>query len=169
MRKTADYRAQIRGRCNREVGAYWEKMIDRACEQYKRDEKAAIEKTPEPMKVLSKPNNKGQFLACFAKAAQPDYKGTLAGGRAVVFEAKHTDTGKMSRNAISVNQEIQLNLHQKLGATTFVLLSFGLTQFFRVPWDVFRDMKTIYGRKYMTPDDIRAYQIKYEGGYLHFL
>lgn len=168
MNGRKQYLAIIRGRWNNKAGAYWEKMIDNACLNYAMEGKAAIEKTPEPMKPLSGPDSKGQFTACFIKAAQPDYKGVLAGGRAVVFEAKNTTTGKMHRGVITPTQEKQLDLYDKLGAVTFVLLSFDLTEYFRVPWDVFRDMKLIYGRKYVTPDDIREYQIK-KDGYLRFL
>ena len=42
-----------------------------------------------------------------------------------------------------------LGLH-KLGAIAFVLVSVSLTDFYRVPWPVWRDMAEIYGHKYMT-------------------
>ena len=130
---------------------------------------AEITKTPEPMKPLSRPNAKGQFLACFTKQAQPDYKGTLKGGRAIVFEAKHTDAERMQRSVVSEEQEKQLDRHATLGAEAFILVSFGLQEYFKIPWEVFRDMKEHYGRKYIRPEDIREYQIKYVGGVLRFL
>lgn len=101
--------------------------------------------------------------------AQPDYKGTLAGGRAIVFEAKHTDSGRMQQSVISSEQEKQLDRHLKLGADCFVMVSFGFEHFFKIPWEIFRDMKTHYGRKYITPEDVKEYEVRYIGGVLQFL
>ena len=90
MRKA---RERMRGRQSRYEGESFEKLLDISCEMYRMHGAARIEKTPEPMRPLSRPNSKGQFTACYVKAAQPDYKGTLAGGQAIVFEAKHTEGG----------------------------------------------------------------------------
>lgn len=163
------YRAALTGRRSRAAGEYWENMIEAACRNYRLDGLAEITKTPEPMRPLSRPNAKGQFTACFTKQAQPDYKGTLKGGRAVVFEAKHTDADRMQRSVISEEQEKQLDRHLNLGAECFVLVSFGLQQYYRIPWEVFRDMKDHFGRKYIKPEDLEEYAIKYVGGYLRFL
>ena len=163
------YRAAVTGRRNRAAGEMFEKIIENACRAYSRAGIAEIEKTPEPMKPLGRHNDRGQFIACFVKRAQPDYKGTLKGGRAVVFEAKHTDTGKMQRGAITSEQEKRLNLHETLGAECFVLVSFGMMEYFRIPWAEFRDMKEKYGRKYIEPGDVREYQIRQAEGVLQFL
>lgn len=121
------------------------------------------------MRPLSKPNNKGQFLACFTKKAGPDYVGVLAGGRFVAMEAKHTDKDRLQQSAVDSEQEKYLNQYAALGAECFVLVSFGFQDFFKVPWEVFQRMKENYGRKYITPADIQAYKIKYIGGVLYFL
>lgn len=63
------------------AGSYFEAMISGSCDYYLDRGLAKIEKTPEPMKPLGPKNYKGQFLACYTKQAQPDYKGTLKGGR----------------------------------------------------------------------------------------
>lgn len=165
----AQAKNQYKGRRNRAAGLYFEQMINASCRHYREKGIAEISKTPEPMKPLGKPNTRGQFLACFTKAAQPDYKGTLKGGRAVVFEAKHTDTGKIQRSVISESQEKQLNSHLELGAMTFVLVSFGLQKFYNIPWDVFRNMKEYYGRKYLKAEDIHGFEVKYSAGYIKFL
>lgn len=157
------YNAAARGKRSRDAGVFWEGIIETACLYYRQEGLAEITKTPEPMRPLSRPNSKGQFTACFTKQAQPDYKGTLKGGRAVVFEAKHTDADRMQRSVISEEQEKQLNRHQNLGAECFVLVSFGLQQFYRIPWEIFRDMKDHFGRKYITPDDLIDYKIAYIG------
>ena len=163
------YRAVMAGKRNRVAGEHWEAMIEATCRHYRLKGVAEITKTPEPMKPLGRPNSKGQFLACYTKSAQPDYKGTLAGGRAIVFEAKHTDTDRMSRSVISEEQEKQLDRHMALGAECFVMVSFGIQEYFRIPWPVFRDMKEHYGRKYITPEDVQEYKVRYIGGVLQFL
>ena len=88
------------------------------------------------------------------KQAQPDYKGTLKGGKAVVFEAKHTDDDRIEYNRLTKEQRDDLEHHHKLGAVAFVLVSMSLTECFRVPWPVWRDMAATYGRKYMTRDEL---------------
>ena len=50
----------------------------------------------------------GKFLAVYTKAAQADYKGLLAGGRAINFEAKHTDTGRMEQSRVTEDQAERL-------------------------------------------------------------
>ena len=49
------------------------------------------------------------------------------------------------------------------------MVSFGFRHFFKVPWATFRAMKEHYGRKYITPEDVREYEVRYIGGVLHFL
>lgn len=163
------YRASITGKQNRASGLYWEQIISNACICYQKKGMAEISKTPEPTRILRKPDSKGRFLACFTKKAQPDYKGTLKGGDAIVFEAKHTDSDRMRRSVVSDEQGRQLDNHFKLGARCYVLISFGLNKFYFVPWQVFRDMKKNFGRKYVKPEDIAWYEVKMKEGYLHFL
>lgn len=170
MRDAAQhYRAVAVGKRSRAAGGFWEELLEDSCEYYSLMHKAEITKTPEPMKPIGPKNQKGQFLACYTKQAQPDYKGTLAGGRAVVFEAKHTDSNRLQRSVVSEEQEKQLDRHMALGADCFVMVSFGFRQFFKIPWQVFRDMKDHYGRKYITPEDVQEYKVRYIGGTLHFL
>ena len=160
---------QAAGRRSRASGLQWEQLIDAACRHYASQGTAAIEKTPEPMKPVSRPNQKGQFTACFTKKAQPDYQGTLKDGRSVVFEAKHTGSGRMQRSAISEEQEKQLDRHSGLGAACFVLVSFGDCQCFRVPWEAFRDMKEHFGRAYVRPDDLSLFKVEFRDGVPMFL
>ena len=169
MNEAQRYKAVMAGRRSRVAGEHWENMIEAACQHYRLKEIAEITKTPEPMKPLSRPNSKGQFTACYTKQAQPDYKGTLKGGRAVVFEAKHTDSDRLLQSAVTEDQEKRLNWHMALGAECFVMVSFGFREFFKVPWATFRAMKEHYGRKYITPEDVREYKVRYIGGVLHFL
>lgn len=158
-----------RGLQSRQAGAYFENMIEASLRWYEIKGVAVIAKTPEPMKPLSKPNQKGQFLACFIKAAQPDFKGTITGGRSVVFEAKHTEGDRIEYGRLTDEQVEQLEKHHQLGAAAFVLVSFGLQDFYRVPWPVWRDMKAIYGRKYIKPAELEQYRVEYIAGVLKLL
>lgn len=122
------------------------------------------------MKVL-KPydRRRGQFICCFAKQAQPDFKGVLMDSTMVLFDAKHTDKEKIMRSVVTEEQEECFERYMKLGAMCFLVVSIGLDKFYRVPWVVFRDMKKIYGHKYMDEKDLEAYKIKYLNGVLRFL
>lgn len=170
---TADERRRVlnaaRGAQNRAAGMQFEEQIKAACAWYERAGAASIEKTPEPTKQLTKMDGYGRFSACYEKRAQPDFKGTLAGGRSVVFEAKYTSSGKMKDSAVTQEQERALNRHEKLGAVCFVLVAFGLADVYRVPWKVWRTMKEEYGRKYIMKTDVERYRVRWSRGIMRFL
>ena len=138
-------------------GQQFEELIDRALLRYRTLKIAYIEKTPEPMKPLSKPNQYGQFKACYEKHAQPDYKGTLKGGRAVVFEAKHTDGQRIEQNRVTTEQAAALNRHENMGALCFILVSFRFENFYAVPWKVWRDMGQKFGKVSANEKDLLPY------------
>lgn len=158
-----------RGRQSRIMGDHFENMITASLRWYEDKGVACVEKTPEPMKPLRAPNRQGQFLACYVKAGQPDFKGTLTGGRSVVFEAKHTDSDRIEYSRLTDEQVEKLNTHYKLGAATFVLVSFGLQDFYRIPWEIWRDMKAIYGRKHIKQPELEPYRVQYIAGVLKLL
>lgn len=161
---------QIKGTVNRQNGQMFEGLIKSACIRYEIDGVAYIEKTPEPMRPITKQAKDGSFKAVFEKKAQPDYKGTLKGGRAVCFEAKHTEADRILQAAVNDEQEKALDKNMGMGATCFVLVSFGFRDFFKVPWGVWKNMKQIFGRKYLKPDDKDMQQFKVDHiGYLKFL
>lgn len=156
------------GRNSRAVGSSFEDLIESSCMWYQEAEKAYIEKTPEPMKILGRAEGPGQFIACFTKPAQPDYKGTMD-GRSIVFEAKHTDADRILRDRLSDEQMDALDRHAKMGADSFVLVSFGLAHFYRVPWLKWENMKEAYGKLYLRPDDIEEYEVPFTGTVIKFL
>ena len=86
-----------------------------------------------------------------------------------MFEAKHTDTGKMQQSAVTDTQWECLDTYQKFGAHCFVMVSMGLTSFYRVPWDVWKNMKQLYGHKYMTPEELHPYMLKEKQCVIQFL
>lgn len=158
-----------KGLQNKRAGEHFENMISASLRWYEERGVACIEKTPEPMRPLRAPNRQGQFLACYVKAGQPDFKGTLTGGRSVVFEAKHTDSDRIEFGRLTNEQIEKLSTHHSLGAATFVLVSFGLQDFYRIPWEAWRDMKTIYGRKHMKQTELEPYRVQYIAGVLKLL
>jgi len=158
----------LMGARNRAAGRNFEEIIEAACQFYSDKGIAYILKTPEPMQPTKDLGN-GKFIAHFAKKAQPDFKGTLAGGKTVAFEAKHTSTDRMLQSVVSDEQTKAFNLYTKMGAECFVLVSFDFRLFFKIPWAVWCKMKDLYGRKYITPEDIQQYRITYRNGVLDFL
>lgn len=158
-------------RCARAAGLTFEDIIIASCKYYEENGIALIEKTPEPMKPIRRLDN-GKFVAVYTKSAQPDFKGTLNGGQSICFEAKHTDTGIMRRNVVSAEQERVLNIHEQMGAECYVLISFGFRKFYKIPWNIFRDMDLWFSRKHIKETDhaeLDQYEIKYIGGVLKFL
>ena len=139
-------------------GETFEELIERACARYDRAGIAYIEKTPEPTKPI-RALKAGQFVTVFTKQAQPDYKGTLAGGRAVVFEAKHTASGRIEQSRVTPEQSAALDKHHALGAACFVLVSFSFDAFYRIPWAVWRAMPETFGKKSVNESDLKTYRV----------
>ena len=160
-------RAKFIGAKNRAQGQTLEQQILLACQFYRAKGVAHIEKTPEPMRVL-RPLENGQFVACFAKKAQPDFQGTLSSGRAVMFEAKSTRTGKILQSAVTPEQSEYLDAHMEMQALCFVVVSFG-DVYAAVPWADWKRMKEIFGHKYMTREESAVYRVKHNhNGILDF-
>lgn len=164
-----EYKRMTRGQRSREAGEMFEEIIASSLDWHEARGILKADKTPEPMKPLQKPNKKGQFLACYTKKAQVDFCGTMQGGRAVRFEAKQTDTDRFERSRLTDKQMDDLRGHEKLGALCFVLLCFGVQNFYRVPWNVWENMKAIYGRQYVKEADVAQYRIPCVAGVLKLL
>ena len=150
---------QKRGRRSRAKGKAFEEMLDKTFAYYSKTGAAQIEKTPEPMKVLRSAGN-GRFLACYTKAAQPDYKGTIKGGRTVMFEAKFTESDRLLQDAVNEDQTAYMSAAEALGARCYILCGFSTGNVYRVPFGVWNNMKRIYGHKYVTEAEITQYQIQ---------
>ncbi len=150
---------------NNAKGQQFEKDIEAACLFYAQKGIAVIHKTPEPFRV-SKKNPDGTFSGRFTNQhAQPDFQGTLAGGRSIVFEAKYTTTDKLHQNILTETQSQMLEEHSALGARAGVCTGIK-DRFYFVPWEVWQNMKTIFGRKYVTANDLAPYRVKYIGAVL---
>lgn len=151
-------------------GKYFEKLIEISCLWYLKMRIADIKKTPEPMRPVAVLDRKrGHYKAIYTKAAQPDFTGTIKGGRAILFEAKHTERTNLPFDRISKEQEKDLNMKNELGALCLVLISFKAKNFYAVPWDFFCMKKINSSKKSLNEIDIAEWKIKFEDGRLKFL
>lgn len=149
---------QYQGAVNKAMGRSFEDIIDAALAYYAQRGEAVVLKTPEPMRP-TKDLGGGKFVAHYEKHAQPDYKGALKGGRAVVFEAKHTTTDRIEQSRVTQEQTSLLDKYDTMGAECFVLVGFSMRDFFRVPWAVWGEMKARWGRKYATIEDLEPFRV----------
>ena len=149
---------QKQGKKNREEGQLFEAVLDRTFAYYSEKGYAKIDKTPEPFKIIKRLEYL-RFIGCFQKKAQPDYKGTIKGGRTVIFEAKYTSTDRITQDRVSDLQAAYMDQETALGARCFVLAGFKSGGIYRIPWPVWSDMKKKFGHKYVTEDDLSEYRI----------
>ena len=132
---------------------------------------AIIEKTPEPMKILKHIEN-GRFEAVFLTSAQPDFKGTIKGGKTVVFDAKFTESTKISYQALSEHQRQVLTQYDELGAMAFVLVGFADGKMYSVDIKTWNDMQKIFGHKHIKQIELEENQFgvkKMKNGMIDFL
>lgn len=159
-------KSRARGALNRAEGQRFESRIAAACQYYRTTGLALITKTPEPVKILSKINSRGQFNACYERKAEPDYHGTLKGGRSVAFEAKYTSGDRITASRLTAEQINALEFHWSIGAAAFVLI--GIQQeYFRIPWEVWRKLPE--GHRYMDRHDAAPFRVRESGGIIRFL
>ena len=149
---------------NNAQGHSFEEYIKAGCAYYSARGRAEIDKTPEPFRVMEKLGG-GIFKGRFTAPAQPDFQGTLAGGRSIVFEAKHTTTDRLKRDVLTGEQQDTLARHHMMGAVAAVCAGIG-NNFFFVPWVVWRDMKQHFGRKYVTAANLEPFRVRFNGAVL---
>lgn len=168
-----DDREQLKRRAqgvqSRRSGQIFEEMIERSLAWYEAEGLMIVKKTPEPMKPIKPMNKAGQFLACYTKAAQVDFSGTLSGGRAIRFEAKQTDTTRFTRDRLTQEQIEDLTAHEILGAYCCVMICFGLDHYYRIPWLIWNNMKAAFGRQYITEKDVSMFRLPFEEGVIKLL
>lgn len=151
-------RSMIAARSNAQ-GHCFEDELDKACKYYADFGVANVEKTPERFRVLKKARD-GTFTGRFTGSAQPDYKGTLDGGRSVVFDAKFTTKDRIGQSAVTDHQRDELEKHHSLGALAGICVGTLAGSFF-VPWEVWRSMGEIYGRKYMKIEELKEFEVRW--------
>lgn len=155
----------LQGARSRAQGGQLEQRIESSCTRLAKEGRADISKTPEPMRPVSQPNKTGQFRAVYTKKAEPDFKGVMLGGRAVMFEAKSTGTGRLNKDRVLPEQAKKLDSYEALGAHCFIVATFDGLRMYRIPWTVWRSMKQRYGRSYVTEPDLKEYAVRFGPGF----
>lgn len=158
----ADITRRITGRKNKANGELFEKMLSEACRYYLQKNVAHIEKTPEPFHITGK-DSSGIVSGYYEKKGQPDYKGVLCDGTGIMFEAKHTEKDRITQGVITDTQWASLDTYERFNAHCYVMVSLGLNTFYRVPWNVWKNMKELYGHKYMSEADLAQYKLQSQG------
>lgn len=151
-------------------GEHFEMLIERTCAYYSKMGVAHIQKTPEPMKPIKAINRaKRLFQAVYTAKAQPDFTGTLKNGRSIVFEAKHTESTNLPFDRINEQQVRDLALHDHMDAWVAILISFGMKNFYCVPYFQWVKLKENSGKKSINQKDIEIYKVSTDKGYINFL
>lgn len=153
-----DPKRQAIGRKNREEGKEFERRIDEAFAYCRSRGSALVDKTPEPTKVIKRLEG-GKFIAVIDKKAQPDYKGTIKGGRSVMFEAKFTTSDRITADRVTESQAEYLTKAEALGARCYILAGFSSGGVYRIPWKEWSNMQAYFGRKYVKETDLEDYRV----------
>lgn len=158
-------RSQKRSQKN---GALFENLIERTCTHYRGKGIADIKKTPEPMKPIS-PLGRGQFRAVYTKKGQPDFMGTLKGGRSVQVEAKHTQAKLIQFDTVQDHQGLQLQNTERLGGLALIVISFRFENFYALTWTEWQQVKKDTGKKSCNEKDLAEYKVDQVAARIQFL
>ena len=82
-------------------------------------------------------------------------------------QSKRRGKDRINRNVLTDTQMDVLEKHNRLGAFCGVCVNIQ-DDFFFIPWNVWRDMKEMYGRQYLKAEDIEGYKVRFDGA-VHFL
>jgi len=158
-KRQKDPQRQLQGRLAKERGRRFEERLAVSFDHYYRTKGLAIvEKTPEPMRPTRSLGG-GKFVAHYERKAQPDYKGTVLGGRTVLIEAKFTTQDRIEQSRVLPAQADCMTRHAELGAMCYVVVGFGSGDVFRIPWSVWSDMKQRFGRKYALETELAPWRV----------
>lgn len=151
-------------------GSRLEALIEKACERYRKEGLAIIYKNSEPLRPSGKFGKGGMISAYYKKKSVPDFTGVLIGGRAIMFEAKHV-SGKPSMpfSRLQEHQEQYLIDFGNMGAKSFVLIGFDMTDFYMIPIDDYLCFKKYNGKKSLNKNEIDDYRIEKTTKGLKFL
>lgn len=151
------------GRSSNALGHHFEDYIMGGCRQYEAMGRAKFQKTPEPFRVLRKYKD-GTATVRFTANAEPDFIG-CCDGMLMAFEAKKTQTNKISQNVVTPHQWKALDKYAELGGTTGLCVGIK-DETFWLEWYIWKNMKQIYGRKYVTAEDIQPFKVQFNGSIL---
>ena len=159
MIESKTYMKSIQGARNRSAGALFEELIESSLYIHRSRGEAVITKTPEPIRIISRPDSKGYFKACFRKKGEADDKGVVSGGRGIVLEAKSTATGKLPAGTVKGHQRDFLDASLACGALVYILAWFGGPDTYRISWPLWRNMREHFGHSYVTQEDVQPFRL----------
>lgn len=154
----------LKGKRNKAQGALFETGLDKIFYRLAYWGIACIMKTPEPLKVLPSTRRGHVFNAVFTQKAQPDYTGTMKGGRSVMIEAKSTETDRITQDRVLESQATLLDKHARLGALCGIIVCINFESYGYIPWEQWRRLKDITGHKYVNAADLKAHGWELAGG-----
>lgn len=102
-------------------GKAWERLLETRHEEYHAARLAVVYRCHPPVKVLSRVTEDG-FRAAWSGDGPPDFSGVVAGGRAVVFDAKDCDQARWPLAGLHRHQARDLDRAERAGAHAFVAL-----------------------------------------------
>lgn len=156
MKKLSNQESGLKAKRN---GQRFEQILDKYFSFYAEMGYCNIEKTPEPFKFI-KPYTSNLFVGCFLKSAQPDYKGTLKGGRSIVLEAKSVSGGKIQLSALTENELKELIRHRNLGACSGVLVyDSEMSNIYLLPIVLIEKMEEIFNKKHIKLKQVKKFII----------
>lgn len=143
-------------------GKNFERFVEMGCHFYKRKGLADISKIDESFRVI-KLKQAGRFEGQFTRNANPDFEGTLSGGMSICFECKYTSKETIRQSVITKYQAEVLDRKYMLGGVVGVLCGIQ-ERYFLVPWKVWRGMDEIFGKKSVSADDLKEYEVYFNNG-----
>ena len=151
-------------------GSRFEALIEKACDRYREDGMAIIYKNSEPLRPSGKFGKGGAISAYYQKKSVPDFTGVVKGGQAIMFEAKHV-SGKPSIpfSRLQEHQERYLIDFEAMGAQSYVLIGFDMTDFYKIPIDDYLNFKANNGKKSLNKNEIEDYRIEKTAKGLDFI
>lgn len=155
---------RYRNMVNNAQGHSFENYVHAGCVSYQMRGIAYVQKTPEPFRTLRK-EPKGRALVQFTGNAEPDFKGCLYNGRIIVFETKYTGSDKIKQAALTEYQAQNLEIYSSFGGLSAVCVGVK-ERFYFVPYSIWKNMKEIYGRKYVDTMDLEPFRVKFNGAVL---
>ncbi len=158
---------QIRGKKSKALGDQFERLIELSCKRYASRGEAYINKTFPPFTTIRRQGN--QVVGFYNKSGQPDFIGTLKGGRSVVFEAKHTSGTNIPFERIARHQKEALNAHCDLGAEAFILITFKLDDIYKIPIKDWLHLEKTINKKSVNEKDLLEHKLSNNDGLIDFL
>jgi recombination protein U len=153
---------RYRNRQSNGFGKNFERFVEMGCDFYKRKGLADISRIDESFRVI-KLKQGGKFEGQFTRNANPDFEGTLKGGKSICFECKYTSKDRIRQSVVTDYQAEVLDRKFELGGISGVLCGIQERYFF-IPWPVWKGMENKFNKKSVSADDLEKYEVYFNNG-----